>query len=979
MYVCLLQMAACTRVVPEDCGRSVPVTFAVSENVTKSSFRGLDDEIRHLSVFLYRDGCLETVVESDGGPVSASLCMGVRYDAFALANSSGFVPPAGENDLRDMMVDIPSLEEMVDGLPMCWERTGFLSGMEGVVEMEFDRLFAELSFSVDPSLLPGLEVKSVRVCNACASVSPFCLSGSRAVASESVSDGDYATESDIAAVNDGGVLTLYVPENRQGVLLPGNTDPEARVPDMLDAPELCTYLEVECRFSHASALEGNVVYRLYPGLDGCTDFSIVRNCCYGLALCPTPGGLDEVSWRVSTDAGFREGQASAEIETGLHSLDDMYAGEVSKLRLSLAPALESTLGENLTDCSLCLFDSEGNPSACVSTGPLYREGGILFCDIHAAAPTDPGLGYSYRLLAGGRSVSVDGQVRVRKPYLVTGGMAQKLVPVVNGDEVSFDVFVVDAQGRNLNGRGAYGFDPGVFGDLSAGCRLNPSFDRGDGMLNREICSCHELRRISAGDGGTLSTYRVQLVNPGFSDPVNRELSRLFGQDVRPGEGIWYYDISSENAEPASVPVGMDIPPVRLWYFGRNTVYGTLAVRTYGSAPNDAYLALSNPSHLCLHAGVWTTGCGTFGASAFPGVSTSTFLTSDKSCADVLAVSRTGFMTSPVGSREFYLSAIDGTEAECYPLEVNSDGAFRSFEGMRETVEEGGEILYFAQADAFLSTVSGLPVQYVARDIYAEGVADAFLVRGFAGLSAWSPGDVIVEKRNSSVAFMGDYRLSWVDSVLDDVPVSVTVYWDPAEGLCLRMEGNSFGTSFGVAVTAAYRSTCEWQQNNNDSRHREYYGITMPYAPSVRFSGSSSTQTLIPRLELEQMFSALNRNYWHECSTNLVNLPGNRFARLSLPVSVDFTVKLVPEDRRWTPCQVSVSEPCSDELVNVIYSSTSRGTYPVNGIAVNPDSSSRGTHDSASSVAAQFNDYVRVPSCSFDVSVSVEGLHAMHRM
>jgi len=953
---------------------TVEVTFRLSGSRTKTSFTGSADIVGDVVVFLYRRGQLDAVVSSDNEDFVLSLVEGDAYSAYALANVGGFEPPASESELSGLSVDI-------DGsIPMCWHDE-LVPARGGVVEVDLDRLVAELRFSVDPSLLPGLEITSVRLCQAASSVMPFVEQSS----AESTGNGDFASPDDLAAINSGEAIVLYMPENCQGDLLPWNHSPMAKLPDNLEHPELCTYLEVGCRFADSSALDGEVRYRLYPGLDDCSNFDIIRNCRYQLTLCLTTGGLDELSWRVDVDAEFRDGLADVAVARGLHQLNDMYVGEISRLSLSLEQSLEDFLGASLMDCELILCDSDGNRCPNASFSDLYIYGGHLCCDIHALAATDPSSTYSLRLSSGTRSAYVDcySDVVIRKPYLSAQIDDHLFSPVINGSADSFEVFLFDSQGRNLNSSAAYGFDLSLFSDISFACELNPLLDEGNTQLNQSVSSCHHFTSISGSerDDGPLVTYTVSLTNDGTSGAMNHEFSRLCGMDRLLGGPIWNYAVTSANAVGLDYPVGLGILPVHIWYYGDLTQYGTLTVRGYGSE-NDAYIAVNNPSKISLATKVWTLGYGIIGSSPLPGCTVTRFMTSDSRCEDELSGSSYDFVMSPEYSGLYYRSEVDDYDVECYPLVVNSGNGFKSIAGMQKKLNDSSKSWKSGQADIRLATVSGNPISYTIHDIY-EATTSSYNHtvigdRGFSGLSSWGPDDLSFTKRDRFTSILGDYKISWVESVMEDAPMSISMFWNQSYGLRLSTSGNT--TSFKVSVKAVYRTSCKWQKNNNDSVHTANYETTMTYNPSTVFSATSSTTTILSRVEVEREFAEINKTYWHECSTNLGNLAGNRFARLALPVSVDVEVTLLPTEAKWAPCTVSTAGGSASVTNYTIYNNTKRGTYPVNDSDMqNPDGSSRGDHDSASSVAAKYGDYVVASSADYDINVSAAGLRIMHCM
>ena len=93
-----------------------------------------------------------------------------------------------------------------------------------------------------------------------------------------------------------------LPENRQGVLLPGNTDPwkkEYFDPSVAEVAALCSYLEVKGSYRDRSGgLQARHTYRMYLGQDAVTDFDVIRNTEYTLTLIVSDLGVYRESWKV---------------------------------------------------------------------------------------------------------------------------------------------------------------------------------------------------------------------------------------------------------------------------------------------------------------------------------------------------------------------------------------------------------------------------------------------------------------------------------------------------------------------------------------------------------------------------------------------------------------------------------------------------------------------------------------------------------
>ena len=166
-------------------------------------------------------------------------------------------------------------------------------------QISVERLLAKYIVNIDRSALntgSTLTVKSLAIRQAALTMMPFAQEGDRKTTN--VSSGDYATAADITALNNGNIATFYIPENRQGVLLPGNTDPWGKIPGTAALKGACTYLEMVCSYAKTDKTADNVTYRMYLGSNATTDFSVTRNTTYTLTLKPTDAGLDQSSWKL---------------------------------------------------------------------------------------------------------------------------------------------------------------------------------------------------------------------------------------------------------------------------------------------------------------------------------------------------------------------------------------------------------------------------------------------------------------------------------------------------------------------------------------------------------------------------------------------------------------------------------------------------------------------------------------------------------
>lgn len=289
---------------------NVELKVLPSNPVSRSSLVADDGVVSDYNLYLYRRGRLEWHLYRDSsGPVSVPLLESETYSVYAVANVGRMDNfPSEESEVAGIVCNAENfLSGMAAGIPLASEPGLTVHAGEGAaVCIPMTRLAARYSFAVDCSGLRygDFEVTSIRLRQAANSAS-FFTSGSRASSVSMVSDGDYASSEDVAAVNLGASIYLYVLENMQGTLLPGNTDPwmkEYFNSQISDRKALCTYLEVCGRYvDNGGGLTAENTYRMYLGSDAVTNFDIRRNSSYTLTLAVSDEGAYRESWKVDRD------------------------------------------------------------------------------------------------------------------------------------------------------------------------------------------------------------------------------------------------------------------------------------------------------------------------------------------------------------------------------------------------------------------------------------------------------------------------------------------------------------------------------------------------------------------------------------------------------------------------------------------------------------------------------------------------------
>ena len=260
------------------------------------------------------------------------------------------------------------------------------------------RLFSKVTVRIDHGAFDGSGANPEFFVNsrlylrqANARLQPFSDAPQKAVEAADVlsqSDYDPDMQSTSASVTS---FSFYVPENRQGTLLTGNSDGRRKTRDELIARGLSavepylTYVEFCGRLDPAAGgYGGDVTYRFYLGRDNCADFDLERGREYKVSLSFRVGSLFESDWRVEpslTDSRTFALTADASFTTDIGMVNDSRLVAVRKTRpgafyLYMNPV--GTLGgTNLLlgkDASATTDFSPGSLSDCSWYGAFLQAG-----------------------------------------------------------------------------------------------------------------------------------------------------------------------------------------------------------------------------------------------------------------------------------------------------------------------------------------------------------------------------------------------------------------------------------------------------------------------------------------------------------------------------------------------------------------------------------------------------------------------------
>lgn len=288
---------------------AAPCTIADTKSSIDVSLFSMDA----LDILVYHGGHLRNRlcisrnnVSSNAFTATTRLIVGETYDILVLANHGGLTPPESLTEALNTLTyrtsGFSGLE--AHGIPMSGHATVVVSPQTSRVNIQLQRLCAILFLDADVSGLQHgrLTFTSVKV-RQMNNVCPFFSDG-YAVSVSDVSDGDTGGEGAVNTLNAGWQPYFFILENKQGTLLPYNTDPDRKVPSSLTAagrnPCLCTYVEIGAVYTGSSGqmIGEPITARFYLGSDACTNFDVNRNWRYTVYMSFTDDICFRTDWKM---------------------------------------------------------------------------------------------------------------------------------------------------------------------------------------------------------------------------------------------------------------------------------------------------------------------------------------------------------------------------------------------------------------------------------------------------------------------------------------------------------------------------------------------------------------------------------------------------------------------------------------------------------------------------------------------------------
>ena len=267
----------------------------------------IDDLVTEVKIAAYDQfGYLEAsgYYETDGSEsMEMTLNANNSHTVYALVNMGDIGVPIDEKELEELEYEIESYEQMSgDGLPMAGSAD--MAAGDTECEISVRRLVAKLALTMVSGDVTPDKISEVRLCNWNHLLTPFASEGGKAEDADDVSSGEEGQWEELSGW-DGTELVFYVPENMQGTLLSGNTDPTLKTYSSLSEAQaaLCTYLEVDVSVDeNTTGVWGDLTYRFYLGSNTTDNFDVEGNTLYSLSFSLTWNGqFYEDEWMVDND------------------------------------------------------------------------------------------------------------------------------------------------------------------------------------------------------------------------------------------------------------------------------------------------------------------------------------------------------------------------------------------------------------------------------------------------------------------------------------------------------------------------------------------------------------------------------------------------------------------------------------------------------------------------------------------------------
>lgn len=380
-----LYLPSCSEMSPENLSETdretAVIRFCSAEPKTKAMDPD-ETEISDINVFVFNSyGILEgaaylNVQSGQNAPQGFSwnidLVKNGTYSIYACANFGYEVDVASMDGLENLRYYMAYPDDYSIGMPM----SGYLENVRitgDEITVPLERLMAKISLKVDRRRLDEnveFKIRSIQVEGCPRSVYPFSRNHIRDPFDFFPSGflrKDYETDALNLTNIDGlsGEVCLYMLENMQGDLLPGNDDESLKVlPDSEPAKNFCSYIEIKAEYlspSYQSKPGEYLIYRFYPG-ENPSNFDVCRNVEYRICIVPSGSGLEGTEWRIDKSGIEVAGQS---LELSYTDLSLTYIGETVRIQAFMSPGniTQEMLRWESDDTSVATVSDKGEVTA----------------------------------------------------------------------------------------------------------------------------------------------------------------------------------------------------------------------------------------------------------------------------------------------------------------------------------------------------------------------------------------------------------------------------------------------------------------------------------------------------------------------------------------------------------------------------------------------------------------------------------------
>ncbi len=296
------------------------VLFKISGSAMQTRSQDPDESIvTDLSLYVFNsDDMLEQRMYLSGKALNTgiriTLLKNARYSIYAIANSGYFLRGiTNKEEMLSFRYHLTYPDELRTGIPMSGKIEDFVPGDRTQADIGLERLMAKVSLKIDRTGLdPGVRVlvRNVAVGGCPNSVKVFGSSKAENergvfVSGFSKSWGQLDALNMDRTVGVSGEVSLYMLENMQGELLPGNASLENKVfPEGDLRAKVCPYVELKMEYysPKKNTPPGKyLIYRFFLG-EGPGDFDVERNCHYHFTVKLSGDGLSGTGWSVDKSA-----------------------------------------------------------------------------------------------------------------------------------------------------------------------------------------------------------------------------------------------------------------------------------------------------------------------------------------------------------------------------------------------------------------------------------------------------------------------------------------------------------------------------------------------------------------------------------------------------------------------------------------------------------------------------------------------------